>query len=205
MPVVSPRTQTQLLCDAIQNHIRDFGKDNKVLCYAYCQIGDRIVGSFRLDKDNQPEVVLVNAKGESLVMPAVDFNEIDCKRLQDAIIESADVSNYCRCCDEINRQTELANSIEKLMKDCFVVSGCKDKLVVKNKFPLEIAGNKVVGFQFDPEKNKTLGGAYEVVFTRGRTEWIWNLGNKTLEAVKENIQKNLEYAKTHKKSHRPTI
>ena len=191
MALRSSRTQVQLLCDEVTGLVRDYGSENKVVCLAYCKIGERIVGNFSLDDNDNPQVCLANDKGETITLPARDFNVRECRALREAVADTVDAINYRRCCDGINRQTELATAVEKSLKELFKVTGRTGALVVQNRIPVELDGVKVASYVFTPEKNKEFGGKYSVILENGR-KWVWELSNKGLEKILENIKANIE-------------
>lgn len=198
MALKSSRTQEQLLCDAVTELIRNYGTDGRANCLAYSKIGERIVGHFFLNEREEPQVCLANDKGETFSLPARDFNVRECRALRDAVAETVDAINYRRCCDGINRQTELATAVEKSMMELFKVSGKTESMVVSNRVPLKLDGEEVVIYAFNPEENKSLGGQYEIHFSDGRCHWVWNLSNTGLEKVLENVKANIEVMKASK-------
>jgi len=198
MALKSSITQAQLLCDAVTELIRNYGTDGRANCLAYCKIGERIVGHFFLNEREEPQVCLANDKGETISLPARDFNVRECRAIREAVSDTVDAINYRRCCDGINRQTELATAVEKSMMELFKVSGKTESMVVSNRVPLKLDGEEVVIYAFNPEENKSLGGQYEIHLSDGRCHWVWNLSNTGLEKVLENVKANIEVMKASK-------
>ena len=198
MALKSSRSQAQLLCDAVTELICNYGTDGRATCLAYCKIGERIVGHFFLNEREEPQVCLANDKGETISLPARDFNVRECRAIREAVSDTVDAINYRRCCDGINRQTELATAVEKSMMELFKVSGKTESMVVSNRVPLKLDGEEVVIYAFNPEENKNLGGQYEIHLSDGRCQWVWNLSNTGLEKVLENVKANIEVMKASK-------
>lgn len=198
MALKSSRTQAQLLCDAVTELIRNYGTDGRANCLAFCKIGERIVGHFFLNEREEPQVCLANDKGETISLPARDFNVRECRAIREAVSDTVDAINYRRCCDGINRQTELATAVENSLKELFKITGKTNALVVSNRVPLKLDGEDVVNYVFNPEDNKYLSGKYEVITSNGRCGWVWNLSNTGLEKVLENVKANIEAVKASK-------
>lgn len=199
MALRSSRTQARLLCNEITGLVRDYGSDNSIICLAYCKIGERIVGSFSLDENDNPQVCLANDKGETMMLSASDFNVSECRALREAVTDTIDAINYRRCCDGISRQTELATRAEKYLSDKLNVEGNHEACFLKNRYAFDIGGNKVDGYSYNPEKNKDLGGEYSVVFNDGTSRWLWDFSNSVLEQICSNIKCNVDINKSVEK------
>ena len=63
-----------------------------------------------------------------------------------------------------------------------------------------IDDKKVSCFSFNPEKNKDLGGQYDIVFQGGTTAWVWELSNKGLEKLNAALQQNISLAQKQAKA-----
>lgn len=197
-------TYSERLAMAVRKHVEIYGKDNKVGCIVWCPMSGFLVDSFSVDPEKGPIVILYrqsdNAEREIISNPVSDFNIKECKTLIAVIDENADALTYQMRREAMSRQSELAHNAEQLMKQYFQINCSDSKLIAPNKVPLSIDDKKVSCFSFNPEKNKDLGGQYDIVFQGGTTAWVWELSNKGLEKLNAALQQNISLAQKQTKA-----
>lgn len=198
MAIKSSITPQARFAMAIRNHIENFGKDNKCNCIVFNNDLGFLVDSFIISQEFGPMVCLSRSNSESEIkshlVPVTEFNEDKCKTLLAVIEENADALTYQLRSEAMNRHSKLANSAEKLIKEYFDITRSNSKLIVQNKISFYIGKDKINYFSFNPEKNKSFGGEYDLICQGGKKIWIWDLKSSELEKLSELLQDNIKLA-----------